>query len=67
VPAASDIAYTAFKKICDDLPYNTNKVYGEVFLENSRCLVYMPIRKNLVWNSKVAKSFWEQLANAAEL
>ena len=67
MPAASDIAYTAFKKICDDLPYNTNKVYGEVFLENSRCLVYMPIRKNLVENSKATKKFFEELANAAKL
>ena len=67
MPVASDIAYSAFKKICDDLPYNTSKVYGEVFLENSRCLVYMPIRQNLVWDSSGAKNFWEQLANTAEL
>jgi len=64
---AAEMAYTTFKKICDNLPYNTNKVYGEVFLENSRCLVYMPVRDNLVSNSKEAKNFWEKLANSAEL
>lgn len=61
------LAAITFKKICDNLPYNRNSIYAEIFLENSRCIVYMPIRDNLVANDISAKKFWEQLANTAEL
>jgi hypothetical protein len=65
--AASDIAYNTFKKIHKDLPFNNTKMYAEVFLENSRCKVYIPIRQNLCSSAGLAKAFWEQLANTAEL
>ena len=62
-----DNTFNTFKKICDNLPYNKNRVYCEIFLEDSRCKVYMPVRDNLVHNASAAKIFWEKLANAAHL
>jgi len=56
-----------FRKICDNLPYNKNRVYCEIFLEDSRCKLYIPVRDNLVHNASAAKNFWEKLANAANL
>ena len=61
------MAHNTFKKICDNLPYNTNNMYAEIYLESSRCKIYMPIRNNLVANASAAKDFWEKLANSAEL
>ena len=56
-----------FKKIMDTLPYNRNRVYAEIHLENSRCDVYIPIRDNLVDKQKQAKEFYQDLANKAKL
>ena len=56
-----------FRKICDNLPYNKNRVYCEIFLEDSRCKLYIPVRDNLVHNASAAKNFWEKLAKAANL
>ena len=67
MPAASDMACNTFKKICDDLPYNRNRQFAEIFLEHSKCKLYMPIRDNLVHKASAAKAFWEKLANAGEL
>ena len=61
------MARNTFKKICENLPYNRNSMYAEIYLESSRCRVYMPVRDNLVHNASAAKIFWEKLANAAEL
>ena len=60
-------ARNTFKKICDNLPYNTNRMYCELFLESSRCKIYMPVRNNLIANASAAKEFWEKVANAAKL
>ena len=61
------MARNTFKKICDNLPYNRNSIYAEIFLDHSKCKLYMPIRYNLVHNASAAKDFWEKLANAGQL
>ena len=56
-----------FKEICKNLPHNRNRVYCRIFLENSKCIVYMPLRDNAVNEAEAAKSFYEKLANMAKL
>ena len=60
-------AFKTFKKICDNLPYNRNRLYCEIFLEHSKCKLYLPIRNNLAKDASKAKGFYEKLANMAEL
>ena len=60
-------AQKTFKRICDTLPYNRNRMYVEVFLDHSKCKLYMPVRDNLVDKAKQAKLFYEDLANLAKL
>lgn len=54
-----------FKKICDNLPHNRNRLYCEIHLDNSKCLLYLPLRSNLAANANKAKAFYEDLANKA--
>ena len=60
-------AQKTFKKICDTLPHNRNRMYVEIFLENSKCKLYMPVRDNLVEKAAQAKLFYEELGNTAKL
>ena len=64
-----DEARNTFLKVCETLPYNRNRVYCEIFLENSKCKIYIPLRDNIAQGDKAkqAKGFYEKLANTAEL
>jgi hypothetical protein len=60
-------SFKVFKKICDNLPYNRNSIFCHIYLEQSRCDVYIPLRDNLVHNAEQARGFYQELCNAAEL
>lgn len=62
-----DEAYKTFMRICENLPYNRNRLYAEIYLENTKTKIYIPIRDNLVDKASKAKGFYEELANSAEL
>jgi hypothetical protein len=57
-----------FKKILENLPFNRNKVYCEIFLDDSKCKLYIPLRDNIAEdrNALAAKKFYEKLANMAK-
>lgn len=59
-------AEKTFKKIMNTLPYNRNRMYCKIHLENSRCDLYIPIRDNLIDKAKQAKEFYQDLANIAK-
>ena len=56
-----------FKKICDNLPYNRNRVYVEVKLPMSKCILYMPVASSQVPNASKVKKFYDALAVDAAL
>lgn len=56
-----------FKKICNNLPYNKNRLYVEVQLPMSNCKLYMPIPNNQAANASRMKKFYDALAVDAEL
>ena len=59
-------AEKTFRQILNHLPHNTNRVYCQIELKESDCILYMPIRENLVDKQKQAKAFYQELANAAK-
>jgi hypothetical protein len=61
---AEDYAAT-FKKVCKNVPHNTNRVYCEIELKKSNCTVYLPLRNNLLANASKAKAFYQDLADKA--
>ena len=59
-------ALAAIKLTLKHLPYNRNKIFMEIWMQNSRCKLYIPLKESQVEKAKEIKDNLQSVFDLAD-